>query len=137
MADAAQIDVEAILRVGDQSASSRVYTQVLNTIGHNHSGTLYVEAEEAVEPLVRIAVGGAGWPANTALEVLIDMLGCFGVLAIATPDHPVPSAGMRSRMRATATSHLPELRRVAGGADNYGTSVRAAQLIEELSAEND
>lgn len=135
--DSGPIDVGAILRVADGPSSSAMYHHVLNTVGHDHSGTLFGEAESAVAPLVQIAVGDAGWPANTALEVLIDMLGNFGAVAVATPGHPVPAPGMRRRMRAIAVSSLDELRRVALRADDFGTSGRAAELIEVLAATND
>lgn len=137
MAEHEPIDLDAIHRVTDEASSSAAYDRILNTIGHNHSGTLYAEAENAVEPLVQIAVREPGWPANTALEVLLDILGSFDPLQVATPEHAVPPAGMRMRMRSDAARWLPELARAAGRVDEYRTSVRAAQLIEELSVENE
>lgn len=130
------IDLDVVRRATDQSSSSRAYGYVLDTVGHNHSGTLYTEAEAAVAPLMRIAVEESGWPAVTALDVLIDLLGCFDGHAVATQDHPPAPAGMRQRMRAEARQRIPELAQLASRL-NGQVAPRAAELIATLGVEND
>ena len=135
MAHVGLVDLDGIRRVTDQPSSEAMYQRVLNAIGHDHSGSLYPEAENAVEPLLLIALDKPGWPANTALEALLDMLGSFQPLTTATEDHPVPRTGMKQRMRAAAARHLAQLAAVAAAPDEYGTSARAAQLIDVLTAQ--
>jgi hypothetical protein len=88
MSGVGPIDLDGIRRVADEASSRAMYHQVLNTIGHDHSGNLYAEAEDAVEPLILLGVGEPGWPANTALEVLLDVLGSFEPLTVSTDHHP-------------------------------------------------
>jgi hypothetical protein len=99
------IDFDALRRVNDAASSRQLYHHILNSIGHDHSGTLYASAEQAVEPLIAIAIAEPGWPANTALEALLDMLGSFQSLIIATADEDVPAPGMKRRARVIAQRH--------------------------------
>jgi len=130
------IDFEAVRGIKDEVASSRMYHRILNTIGHDHSGALYVSAEHAVAPLFSIAVSEPGWPANTALEVLVDMLGSFVALPAATQEQSEPPPGMTQRMRLVALRYHADLERMANESDLFGTGRRARELLGVLSEES-
>ena len=48
------------------------YDDMLDAIGHNHSGTLYAGAGPAAVALADFARAAAGWPRWAAIEVLTE-----------------------------------------------------------------
>jgi hypothetical protein len=70
--------VKALLHlraVRTEKDGDRVYAEVLDAIGHNHSGWLHDAAGPAAAILAAIASEGDVWARRTALEVLIDCVG--------------------------------------------------------------
>jgi hypothetical protein len=60
--------------VRDQREGEAAYHDVLDAIGHNHSGWLYDAAGPAAPILVDIARQTRGWARQATLEILIDCL---------------------------------------------------------------
>jgi hypothetical protein len=60
--------------VRNEQDGDRTYAEVLNAIGHNHSGWLYDAAGPAAEILATIVREADGWARRTTLEILIDCL---------------------------------------------------------------
>jgi hypothetical protein len=66
--------VHRLQRVRSEEEGRQAYNDVLDTIGHNHSGWLHDAAGSAAGVLAAIARNSDGWARWTALEVLIDCL---------------------------------------------------------------
>lgn len=66
--------MRGLRRVRTEEEGQAAYNDVLDAIGHNHSGWLYDAAGPAAPILVRIAQDAEGWARRTALEILIDCL---------------------------------------------------------------
>ncbi|MEV4539275.1 hypothetical protein AB0J82_36430 [Asanoa sp. NPDC049518] len=61
-------------QVGSREAGQDAYDEVLDAIGHNHSGWLFDAAGPAATILVAITRATRGWARRTAIEILIDCL---------------------------------------------------------------
>ncbi len=123
--------LDAVVRATDQTSSQAAYNAVLSGVGNNHQGTLYPEAEHAVEPLLAIAVATPGWPANTALNALTEMIGSFQ-LAEPQPGREAADPEMKQRMRNAVSRHRDDLETLAQGNDGFGTAECARDLVTEL-----
>jgi hypothetical protein len=123
--------LDAVVRAKDGTASQAAYNAVLGGVGNNHQGTLYPEAEHAVEPLLAIAVATPGWPANTALNVLTEMIGSFQS-AEPVPGRDAPDPEMKQRMRDAVSRHRDDLVTLAQGNDAFGTAECACDLVSVL-----
>ncbi len=112
------------------------YDRFLNMIGHNHSGVLYPGAANAFLPLMAISTERAAWPAATALDILIDMLGSFIWLDGTDRATAIADSHQRRETRRQARAHLParRARMEAGGdsmpsAEEEAVRVRARTLL--------
>ena len=63
-----------LTQVESMQDAMRAYSEVLDAVGHNHSGWLYDAAGPAAPILVAIVRDFEGWTRWAALEVLIDSL---------------------------------------------------------------
>jgi hypothetical protein len=67
--------LRALSRSDDEPGARSTYHQVLDAIGHDHSGRLDPIAVPAVPLLLRIALEGEPWAQVAAIQVLIDVVG--------------------------------------------------------------
>ncbi len=63
-----------LLAVQTEADGDRLYAEVLDAIGHNHSGWLYDAAGPAAAYLAMIVRETEDWARRTALEILIDCM---------------------------------------------------------------
>ena len=115
------------------TSSNAAYNAVLDSVGNNHQGTIYPKAEQAVEPLLAIALATPGWPAKTALSALTEMIGSFQPVQ---QGWGAPDPGMKQRMRMAVGRHRGELIALAQGDDSFGTAERARELLAELNEDD-
>ncbi|WJK33156.1 hypothetical protein [Solwaraspora sp. WMMA2065] len=133
-ADPARV-VSAVRRlrlVESEQDGQDAYHEVLDAIGHNHSGWLYDAVGPAATILAAVTRTTQGWARTTALEVLIDCL------AWVRPDQRFTDAAGRTRsvqaaLQDAVTSLEPELRTTAAGEDTTTPLSRSAKnLLEAL-----
>lgn len=123
--------LDVVVRATDQASSRAAYHTVLDAVGNNHEGTLYPDAEHAVEPLLTIGTANPGWPANTALNALTEMIGSFQ-LAPPEPGRNAPDPKMKQRMRNAVARRRDDLVALAQGNDEFGTAACARELLVDL-----
>ena len=108
------------------------YNEVLDAIGHNHSGWLYDAVGPAATILVAVTRATRGWARRTVLEILVDCL------AWVRPEQRFIDADGRTCSVSAAVYDAvkglePELHMIAAGADTTVPIGRSAKdLLEAL-----
>ncbi|GAA1862552.1 hypothetical protein [Asanoa iriomotensis] len=107
--------------VTTEAAGDTAYAEVLDAVGHNHSGELFDAAGPAAAILVDVARRDNGWARRTAIEVLVDCL------YWARPEQHAAAV-----IRAAVTNYRDELRALAAGPG--ATARSATELLQALDA---
>ena len=126
------VDLSLVLTAHDRSTSRAAYNAILDLVGNNHSGTLYSNAERATLPLLRIALAEPGWPANTALDVLTELIGSFQPAQAADAGRDAPDPGMKQRLRSMVDGERERLIALSRIKEPFGTAAYARELLAEL-----
>jgi hypothetical protein len=120
--------IRQLRRVRSAQESQDTCDEVLDAIGHNHSGWLDDAAGPAAAILVAVIRATHGWPRRTAMEILIDCL------AWVRPqqrfvDLDGCTRSVKAALRDAVTSLEPELHMIAADPD---TSVPVGESAKDL-----
>ncbi|MEV4536542.1 hypothetical protein AB0J82_22420 [Asanoa sp. NPDC049518] len=123
--------IRGLQRVRTAQEGERAYNEVLDAIGHNHSGWLYDAAGPAAGVLVAVIRATQGRPRRTAIEILIDCLAWVrpGQQFIDADGH---TRSVKAALRDAVAGLEPALHIIAATSDTVPLGVSAKNLLEAL-----